>query len=608
MLFVMAVIIRAEFSQFSKLKTTETLVTELTSDLLELRRNEKDFLSRKQLKYVDSFQEISTNLDSDFSELKQLLVDLGIEYGEIDQLHTLSNGYESTFKQIVNLQKIVGLNPKDGLYGGLRKSVHDSEDLLKQSGDFRLISDMLMLRRHEKDFMLRRNLKYVDKFDKRIQTFKNNLQSSSLSSVDINQASANIEAYFKDFKALVTAEEEIGLTVKEGLLGKMRSETHELEAGFKRLTEELIKKVESAESQVETILYLGVAIIVIFIAGLMSWLTLTISKRLNSATLNMKEIAVGDGDLTRRMNETGKDEIAELAKAFNVFTQKIHDTLQTTEAKITKLNETGAEVLNGATETDNSMQHLRENTQTVVVAIEELSSTAQEVASNINNVSTSSQEANNQASDGKCIVDQAVDSINSFAIEFDEAAEAIRYLRSETDNIGSILDVIREIAEQTNLLALNAAIEAARAGEQGRGFAVVADEVRTLAHRSHESTNKIQELIGRLQDRAGKAVATIEKGQESVVSTVEKTEHAGAALNMITQSVQTITDMTTQIATASEEQSAVVLDISKSLTNIDGLAENTATIADNSSKLSLELSSTISDVKQEIERFKFAEN
>lgn len=606
-LIFMAWFISMEFAQYSELKTAESSVIQLTTDLLELRRNEKDFFSRKQLSYMDRFNENHLKLDKDFSELKDYLTDLGIAHSELNNLHNLSASYGETFNQAATLLEKIGLDPKSGLYGNLRSSVHDAEAVLNQSSDFKLISDMLMLRRHEKDFMLRRDMKYVTKFEKQIDEFRNNLEHADLSASDISITADNIGKYLMNFQKLVAAEQEIGLTAKEGLFGKMRNETHELEAGLEQLTGKLIAEVANAESLVEKVMYATVGFIIILVAGILLWLTLNISKRLNSATFSMKEIAVGDGDLTRRMDENGSDEISELAKAFNIFTQKIHDTLKSTASKVTALNRTRDEVLHGANETNSRMQNLRENTQSVVVAIEELSSTAQEVASNINNVSVSSQQANNQASDGKSIVDQAVASINSFAKEFSEAAQAIKYLRGETDNIGSILDVIRGIAEQTNLLALNAAIEAARAGEQGRGFAVVADEVRTLAHRSHESTNQIQELISNLQERAGQAVATIEKGQESVSGTVVKTEQAGDALTRITESVQTITDMTTQIATASEEQSSVILDISKSLTSIDGLAENTAAIADNSSKLSVQLSNTIDEVKQEIERFRLAE-
>ncbi len=337
-------------------------------------------------------------------------------------------------------------------------------------------------------------------------------------------------------------------------------------------------------------------------------MAISITRRIAQVTSHMQQIALGDGDLRQRLDGQGGDEIAELSQAFNTFAGKIHDMLKSIAEMVADLGETDDRVNDAACDTDNSMKSLRTNTQSVVVATEELSATARDVSSNASNVSASAQQANQVASEGHEIVRQAINSINSFASEFGDAATTVTSLRSESENIGSILDVIRSIAEQTNLLALNAAIEAARAGEQGRGFAVVADEVRSLAHRSQESTNEIQVLIERLQNQSETAMTKIQNSQGRISETVTQTEKAGTSLALINESVGTISDMTIQIATAAEEQSAVVADINGNVVAIDNLAKKTMQDAELTTGLTADLASVMASITHQLKQFRFANN
>jgi len=216
----------------------------------------------------------------------------------------------------------------------------------------------------------------------------------------------------------------------------------------------------------------------------------------------------------------------------------------------------------------------------VATAMNEMSATVHEVARNAMDAAGAAKEADDEAANGKQVVSQAVGTIDKLATDVDEAANVIHQLAQDSENIGTVLDVIKAIAEQTNLLALNAAIEAARAGEQGRGFAVVADEVRTLAQRTQQSTQEIQEIIEKLQAGAEKAERVMKASREQAQTSVDESSRAGTSLVSITDMVARINDMNTQIASAAEEQTAVAEEISRSIVAINDVAVQTSQSSD----------------------------
>jgi methyl-accepting chemotaxis protein len=226
------------------------------------------------------------------------------------------------------------------------------------------------------------------------------------------------------------------------------------------------------------------------------------------------------------------------------------------------------------------------------------------VARNASSAADEAHTADLEAQQGKQVVSETTQAISSLANEVDNASTVIQKLESDSESISSILDVIRGIAEQTNLLALNAAIEAARAGEQGRGFAVVADEVRSLANRTQESTQEIQKMIEKLQSGASDAVEVMVKGRDWANTSVEKAEQAASALERITKAVDVINSMNTQIATAAEEQSAVAQEIDRNVTNIHQVSNQTADGATQTAGASDELARLATDLQQLVSHFK----
>jgi len=329
-----------------------------------------------------------------------------------------------------------------------------------------------------------------------------------------------------------------------------------------------------------------------------------IVKPIKSAAMAMTDIAEGDGDLTKRLPIKGRDEITELSNAFNNFSEKVHAVVGDVAEASTYLSTAAEEMSNVTVNLDDNVQKQRLEIDQVATAMNEMAATVQEVARSANDAAGSATTAHSQSVEGKSVVGENIHAINSLASEVENAANVINGVESDSERIGTVLDVIRGIAEQTNLLALNAAIEAARAGEQGRGFAVVADEVRTLASRTQESTQEIQGMIESLQKGSRDAVAVMEKGKEQAVQSVSHANAAGESLELITTAVSSINDMNTQIASAAEEQSSVAEEINRNVVNINDMAEMISDGSQQTAKSSNDLEGLASQLQNVVSRFR----
>ncbi len=348
-------------------------------------------------------------------------------------------------------------------------------------------------------------------------------------------------------------------------------------------------------------------VIGLFVVGLFTVSVLVnriVAQPIRNVVERIKDIAEGEGDLTTKLDDSSNDELGELAYWFNTFVSKLRTMITDINGYATELT-TNAEHMSTVTDrTSTGIKQQQSETDQVATAMNQMSETVQKVARNASSAASAANEADNEASKGKIVVKETIEAIDSLAAEVEKAGTVIQKLEEDSNGIGVVLDVIRGIAEQTNLLALNAAIEAARAGEQGRGFAVVADEVRTLAQRTQQSTQEIRAIIEHLQSGAKNAVKVMVEGKNQANISVEQAAKAGSSLDTITQVVTTITDMNTRIASAAEEHSAVAEEINDNVANISKAANHTAEDATEVAQSSKQLTKLADDLQSLLGHFK----
>jgi len=592
-------------SEFKKYKKTETQFKGHLSELKETVANEQNLLAN--LSQVDQLyvklHNAGTNLfDSHKTSLEQQEL-------FTDKIDILEEKADDTITLLLDLSDHKWADSK------LRRAISLSEQLETELNS--VISSSMDYR----DTIEYEEAKFLEgEISRNIIEAIKSIESMTveLDKYDIEETSEEVNSTFKEIQQLLSkdngiifhkstqlsANKKASLMLKEE--EKLASQVNKiLETQMELANQATIMSSKQVEDSVQsgttqTSIIMVISIIIALIIARVTLIGITRPLARVNEMLNI----VASGDLSKKLDESGEDEFAQLSRNCNLLIDSLRNLIESIVNRSAQLATAAEETSAVTAQSTSAIEEQRNQVEQAASATTEMSSTAQSVLSSANDALGEIKHADDEAERVKVISSRNRQTIELLASEVESAAQVINQLQQDSASIGSILDVIRSIADQTNLLALNAAIEAARAGEQGRGFAVVADEVRTLASRTQTSTSEIQTMIEALQTGAGKAVIAMDAGKSKATECVTQSEEADQALEVITHAVHEAFDRSSQIATAAEEQSVVAHEISENLESIVTIAEQTTAGSQQTATSSSEVARLAEELQQSVQEFK----
>ena len=592
-------------SEFKKYKKTETQFKGHLSELKETVANEQNLLAN--LSQVDQLyvklHNAGTNLfDSHKTSLEQQEL-------FTDKIDILEEKADDTITLLLDLSDHKWADSK------LRRAISLSEQLETELNS--VISSSMDYR----DTIEYEEAKFLEgEISRNIIEAIKSIESMTveLDKYDIEETSEEVNSAFKEIQQLLSkdngiifhkstqlsANKKASLMLKEE--EKLASQVNKiLETQMELANQATIMSSKQVEDSVQsgttqTSIIMVISIIIALIIARVTLIGITRPLARVNEMLNI----VASGDLSKKLDESGEDEFAQLSRNCNLLIDSLRNLIESIVNRSAQLATAAEETSAVTAQSTSAIEEQRNQVEQAASATTEMSSTAQSVLSSANDALGEIKHADDEAERVKVISSRNRQTIELLASEVESAAQVINQLQQDSASIGSILDVIRSIADQTNLLALNAAIEAARAGEQGRGFAVVADEVRTLASRTQTSTSEIQTMIEALQTGAGKAVIAMDAGKSKATECVTQSEEADQALEVITHAVHEAFDRSSQIATAAEEQSVVAHEISENLESIVTIAEQTTAGSQQTATSSSEVARLAEELQQSVQEFK----
>ncbi|ANQ19014.1 methyl-accepting chemotaxis protein [Vibrio natriegens] len=514
-------------------------VGDLEIRLLNLRRNEKDFLLRSDLKYLEKFND---NVDL-FIQLEEELAEILTHYDlpSSHQLRTDLQAYQRGFQTLASASQQYGLNSESGLLGRYEPLLLDAKKLADHQQILALIH-----------------------FDNAVKAGQ--FEPNSLGGIDAPEL-------MKVAKQLANQKQIIGVAYNKGLLGETRALSHAVETQFDTFSSMIDSAATQREESMSTIKQVITALVLIVLFVLIWQISRSINVRVSSLLTTIKTISESN-DISIRSDLAGKDELFDISHHLNDLLEKLERLIQNTQEKSMQLT---ASTDNMHRELEGVMEQFHtqtDHTASMATAVQQMVATIGEISESTSVAVEGVHQAANNAEQGRTVVEATVTNIGQLSGILSNSQQSISSLNQHVDKIGGAVNIIQEIAEQTNLLALNAAIEAARAGEQGRGFAVVADEVRALASRTHQSTEEITRVVTDIQVQMSAVVSDIDQCNDQGQQTLSASEQLDASLQQIITDMHTIQGNSERIASAIEEQGIVMNQVSDSINELNVISEN----------------------------------
>lgn len=526
-------------NQTEELNRAVKLVGDLEIRLLNLRRNEKDFLLRKDTKYLDTFNGNTEKFADTESELADILTRYDLPSSQQLKQDLLS--YQAGFQTLVNAYQQYGLNNKSGLLGQYEKQLLRTKRNANQE-----------------------QTSLLTYFDSAIKEGK--FDASLIYGL-------NAPNLLSIGQQLAEQKQTIGLAYNQGLLGETRNLSHTIEEQFNAFSNAISSELEQRETQTGVIKQTITAVVLVVLIALIWQISRSINTRVSRLLATIKSISETN-DISARSTLSGKDELYDISHHLNDLLDKLERLIQNTQDKSTQLTSS----------TDNMHRELEgvieqfhaqtDHTSSMATAVQQMVATIAEISQSTSVAVEGVHHAANNAQQGRNVVEDTVTNIGQLSHRLSNSQQSISALNQHVAKIGGAVNIIQEIAEQTNLLALNAAIEAARAGEQGRGFAVVADEVRALASRTHQSTEEINRVVVDIQYQMSTVVTDIDLCNDQGQQTLSASEQLDASLQQIINDMNAIQGNSERIASAIEEQGIVMNQVSESITELNVISEN----------------------------------
>ncbi|MBY7822171.1 methyl-accepting chemotaxis protein [Vibrio fluvialis] len=524
--------------QTNELSSAIGLVEKLEIRLLNLRRNEKDFLLRKDAKYLDTFKQNSELFLSMESQLSTILTNHNLASSAALKADLLK--YKQGFEQLVGAYQVLGLSDGDALlakYHALLAQAENGSDA--------------------------ETLLALANFDEAVKAGK------MLDMPVLSQYSALVQSA----RGVIEQEKLIGLAYNEGYLGNTRSLSHKVEEQFKTFSETLTAEVSKMRSELDVIKQIVTVIVVIVILGFIWQISRSINLQVQRLLQVMQNIA-STNNVGLRTDLQGSDELTSIGTYFNQLLDKFEHLISGSQAKSHQLTSSTTSMHNELEEVINQFHVQADHTTMMATSVQEMVATIGEISESTNVAVEGVQQAVRNAENGRSVVESTLKNIDQLSTTLQSSQQSIASLNDHVEKIGGAVTIIQSIAEQTNLLALNAAIEAARAGEQGRGFAVVADEVRSLATRTHQSTEEITKVVSAIQAQMSLVISDIDQCNSQGQETLHASHQLDESLRQIISDMSTIQANSERIASAIEEQGIVMNQVSGSIAELNTISEN----------------------------------